>query len=334
MVPKSVRVHSSRKGVAKVRAIVIDRVPTDPSKRMKRLESSWPDPGTISSNEVRIATRFSGMTNGTERNDLLGGNYAVPDSELPSLGVAYQNVGLVEAVGPQVHDLQVGDTVFSGSPHVEYANVEADGLVVRLPSSVKPEEAALFGMSSVALHAISAASIQIGQSVLVVGAGFIGQMMTQLAALAGALVTIADIDPRRLELAENIGAADRIVDASADEFARIESETFGVIIDIAGVKGMEDRLIDLLSHRGRILFIAGRQRVDYLFNRAQVRELTIQQTTHFQRQELHAICRLASSGLISIAPLVSGVHDVAEAEEIYITLRDTPNAMLGTVFRW
>jgi hypothetical protein len=38
------------------------------------------------------------------------------------------------------------------------------------------------------------------------------------------------------------------------------SAAFGVVIDVAGVPGMEDQLTDAACTRGRVLLIAGRSR--------------------------------------------------------------------------
>ena len=50
---------------------------------------------------------------------------------------------------------------------------------------------------------------------------------------------------------------------------------FDVVIDFAGVPGMEDQLITALCPRGRVLFIAGRDKVTYTFNLGQCREVRI-----------------------------------------------------------
>ncbi len=55
------------------------------------------------------------------------------------------------------------------------------------------------------------AQVEVGEHVLIVGAGCIGQFAAQIAALRGARVTLCDIDPARLDLARRIGAAEEIV---------------------------------------------------------------------------------------------------------------------------
>ncbi|MAG37379.1 MAG: hypothetical protein CL878_14185 [Dehalococcoidia bacterium] len=68
---------------------------------------SPPRPGPT---ELLVRTRFSGVTNGTERRGLMNdfGTTHYP------LRWGYQHVGLVEAMGEQVSAFSVGDTVFQG----------------------------------------------------------------------------------------------------------------------------------------------------------------------------------------------------------------------------
>ena len=63
-------------------------------KREKVLVNDWPAPEGPTGNQVKSRTIYSGITNGTEHNDLVGGNYAHPDDSLPA-GWGYQHVGRV-----------------------------------------------------------------------------------------------------------------------------------------------------------------------------------------------------------------------------------------------
>ena len=71
-------------------------------RRQKVLIHDAPEPEGPTGNEVKTETLYSGITNGTERNQLIGGNYAPKDEQLPTSGGGYQNVGRVIEVGPDV----------------------------------------------------------------------------------------------------------------------------------------------------------------------------------------------------------------------------------------
>ena len=304
-------------------------------RRQKVLVHDWPEPEGPTGNEVKTETIYSGITNGTERNQLIGGNYAPKDEQLPTGGNGYQNVGRVIEVGPDVSGLQVGDVLYMSAIHAEYVVMAEDDLLIKLPDSIDRTEAALFGMTSVAMRTCRNTELKMGERVLIVGAGIIGQVAAQIAAVMGARPTLCDINPNRLELAREIGAAETVLDVSGDGWEKgVADGTFDAVIDFAGVPGMEDQLISAVRRRGRVIFIAGRGKVTYTFNLGQGQEIQLKQNSHFDRDDLQNLCRLVDRGLVKIAPLIRDVVPVSEAKRIYDTLRDNPNELLGTVFIW
>ena len=307
-----------------------------PDKRRQKVPvHDWPEPEGPTGNEVKTETIYSGITNGTERNQLIGGNYAPKDEQLPTGGSGYQNVGRVIAVGPDVSELQIGDVLYMSAVHAEYVVMPEDGLLIKLPDLIDRKEAALFGMTSVAMRTCRNAELQMGERVLIVGAGIIGQVAAQIATSMGARTTLCDINANRLEIAEQIGAAETVLNVAGDGWEKgIADGTFDAAIDFAGVPGMEDQLISAVRQRGRVVFIAGRDKVTYTFNLGQGREIQLKQNSHFDRDDLQNLCRLVDRGLVKIAPLIRDVVPVNDAKHIYDTLRDTPNELLGTVFVW
>ena len=304
-------------------------------RRQKVLVRDWPEPEGPTGNEVKTETIYSGITNGTERNQLIGGNYAPKDEQLPTGGNGYQNVGRVIEVGPDVSELQVGDVLYMSAIHAEYIVMAEDDLLIKLPDSIDRTEAALFGMTSVAMRTCRNTELKMGERVLIVGAGIIGQVAAQIAAVMGARATICDINPNRLDLAREIGAAETVLDVSGDGWERgVADGTFDAVIDFAGVPDMEDQLISAVRRRGRVIFIAGRGKVTYTFNLGQGQEIQLKQNSHFDRDDLANLCRLVDRGLVKIAPLICDVVPVSEAKRIYDTLRDNPTELLGTVFVW
>jgi 2-desacetyl-2-hydroxyethyl bacteriochlorophyllide A dehydrogenase len=315
-----------------MRAIVTRLLPD--GRREKTLVAGWPDPPEPAGNQVKTRTLFSGVTNGTERNDLVRGNYAHADDQLPA-GWGYQNVGRVIAAGPDVKALRIGDLLYMSQDHMEYCLVPEDGLLIRLPEDIDPRHAALFGMASVAMRSCRHADLRMGQRLLIVGGGFIGQAAAQITAAMGARADLADIDPRRLATARAIGAAEQVFDVSGDGWERaIRDGAYDAVLDVAGVKGMETKLIAAARPRGTVLFIAGRFEVAYAFNVGQSREITLKQNSHFDNDDLANVCRLAARGMLRIAPLIQDVVPAEEAGRIYDALRDEPQRLSGTVFAW
>ncbi|MDE0430756.1 MAG: zinc-binding alcohol dehydrogenase [Caldilineaceae bacterium] len=318
-----------------MRALIVRR--RDEQTREKVFVSDWPHPPAPLGNQVRIQTLYSGITNGTERNQLLEGNYAPPDDKLP-MPYGYQTVGRVLDAGPEVSHLAVGDLVFVGAQtggHLECIAVAEDDLLVKLPDSVDLKQAALFGMAAVALNTCRNAALKMGERTLVVGAGCVGQIAAQLASSAGARVSMCDVDERRLAIALAVGAAEKAICVAGNGWADyIADESYDTVLDFAGVPGMEDQLIRAVREGGQVLFIAGRDTVSYTFNLGQHRLITIKQNSHFYRHDLDDISRLVARGLVKLSLLLQDVVPAEDAKRIYDTLRDRPNELLGTVFTW
>lgn len=297
--------------------------------------------------KILCRTLFTGVTNGTERNVLMGGNYG---GHWPAR-CGYQNVGRLIEVGAGVKEYAPGDMIFSGgfSQHQPYFVVDVskpggegsyDHLVVKLPGSVDPRHAALFGMASVALHDVRRCAVKLGDCVLVVGAGAIGQLTAQCARAAGAIVVVCDLDEHRLAIVRRCGAHHTVrIERDGGWDAVKALGPFDVVFEDSGAPvldnvigtGWADSLVKL---RGKVAMIAGRLDVQYRFNAAQSREVEIDHAGHFYRGDLQQVCRLAAEGAIRIEPLIQDVLAWSEAPGFYDRLRDNPASTFGTVFDW
>jgi len=148
------------------------------------------------------------------------------NSRLESLSpLGYSCAGEVIAVGGLVSGILPGDMVAcAGADYANHAEVNAipKNLVCKIPDGVSTEEAAFATMSSIALQGIRLADPKIGESVLVLGLGLIGQIASQILIANGCRVFGSDLDPAMLELAEKFG----VNSIPADEvISHIESET-------------------------------------------------------------------------------------------------------------
>lgn len=321
-----------------MRALALRRMAD--GRREKVPVTDWPPPPAPTGNQVKARALFTGVTNGTERNGLLCGNYAPQDKDLPN-PYGYQHVGRVVEVGPDVKDLAVGDVIFSSSPHLEFVVVPEDGLLTRLPDGVEPAHAALFGVAGVAMHDVRRAETKIGDNVLVVGAGPIGQFTAQAARAAGAVVTVADLDAGRLAVAAECGAHRTVRVTGEETWAGPVKDAgpYDIVFEDSGADVLGHILGRtwgqcLLKHFGKCVLIAGRFEVNYSFNAGQGTEITVLHAGHFGRDDLQQVARLVAEGTIRVAPLLRDVVGCEAAKDIYDRLRDDPQGLLGTVFDW
>ena len=146
--------------------------------------------------------------------------------------------GAVEAVGPAVTNLDVGDRVFGYiegrfGAHAEYLTIPANGSVATIPANVSDLQAAAGTEGShYALAHIRWAKITAGQDVLVYGAtGAIGSAAVQLVKNLGAKVT-AVCGTAHLELVRGLGA-DQVIDYLTEDFTELE-QRYDAVIDAVG----------------------------------------------------------------------------------------------------
>ena len=315
-----------------MRALVVKPLPD--KRREKVVATDWKEPAPPIGNEVLCQALFTGLTNGTERNQLIGGNYSTSEDHLP-VSDGYQNVGRVIETGPDVTKLQIDDLIYASVNHVERFTIREDGLLLKLPVDVEPGEAALFGISGVAMHCCRRVDPRIGEKVLIVGQGCIGMFAAQIAYAMGARVTVCDIEESRLEQIRQLGIAEQVFNTSGDGWdTQIRDGTFDAVMDFAGVPDMVTPMIRACKTRGRLLLVAGRFDVNYTFNIGQFKEISILQCSHFTCDDLENLCRFLRQGSIKIAPLIRHRVHVDEAPQIYRWLRDEPMRLLGTVFQW
>jgi 2-desacetyl-2-hydroxyethyl bacteriochlorophyllide A dehydrogenase len=169
--------------------------------------------------------------------------------------------GRVEAVGGDVRDFAPGNRVaiLSNNAYAAY-DVCAPSAAVKLPASLdgEPFPAEPLGC---AMNIFNRAAIQKGDTVAIVGIGFLGALLTQLATAAGARVIAISRREFSLQFARAAGAAETIVmddhHRIIDEVKRLTNGTFcDVVIEAVGKQWPLDLSAELMRERGRLV-VAG-----------------------------------------------------------------------------
>jgi D-arabinitol dehydrogenase (NADP+) len=118
-------------------------------------------------------------------------------------------------------------------------------------------EAAFIEPVACAVYGVRRARVEPGDEVVVFGGGPIGQILAQLALHGGASrVSVVDLSPSRLELAERFGATPvRAGDPAASDAAlrAIAPHGFDLVIDATGVPAVVERLFGYATAGGRVL---------------------------------------------------------------------------------
>src|SRR5690349_6464939 len=151
---------------------------------------------------------------------------AVRDKMAASQALGYSAAGIVSAVGEDVSEFQIGDRVACAgvgfASHAEVLSVPKN-LCVHLPEQVSFEGGAYGTLGAIALQGVRLAEPTLGESVVVIGLGLVGQLTVQLLKANGCRVFGLDLDESRVALALELGADKAIV---SNEAAAKEIETW------------------------------------------------------------------------------------------------------------
>ena len=219
------------------------------------LDVPLPAPGP---GQVRICLEGSGVC-ASNLTPWEGPDWMNFPTEPGALG--HEGWGLIDAVGSGVNGLQVGDRVgfLSGNAYAEYDVAEASQ-VVKLPDTLMGRDLPLepFGC---AMNIFRRSDIREGQTVAIIGIGFLGAILVALATNAGAKVIAISRRHESLDLARLIGPVTTIPMHDHHEIIeRVRELTDGAfcdrVIEAVGKQWPLDLAAELTREGGRMI-IAG-----------------------------------------------------------------------------
>ena len=176
-------------------------------------------------------------------------------------GLGHEGWGTVDALGAGVSGVREGERValLSGHAYAEW-DVADEGSVVLLPAALDdmPFPGEPLGC---AFNIFRRCEVQAGQTVAIVGVGFLGAVLTRLASEAGARVIAVSRRPFSLDLARRRGATETIpMEDHYGIISRVGEITGGrfceVVVEAVGKQWPLDLSAELTAERGRLV-IAG-----------------------------------------------------------------------------
>jgi len=218
-------------------------------------ETAIPEPGA---GEVRIRLEGCGVC-ASNLTPWAGAEWMQYPLEPGAMG--HEGWGVVDALGGGVDGVRVGDRVaaLSYKSYAEYDVADA-GAIVPLPSVLdgKPFPGEPLGC---AMNIFRRSGISAGQTVAIVGIGFLGALLTRLAADAGARVIAISRRPFSLDVAKEMGAHELIpMDDHWRIIERVKELTGGTfadrVIEAVGKQWPLDLAAELTKERGRLV-VAG-----------------------------------------------------------------------------
>lgn len=297
---------------------------------------SVPFDATLLPDEVLIRVRATGVC-GSDLHPYETGSIGSTQLNSP-LVLGHEFSGVVEQIGSQVENLQVGARVAvdpawvcgtcrecrSGNPNLcrrqRFCGLAPDDGSLRermvaparfchpIPDSVSDASAALLEPLGIALHATDLARIRVGAKVAILGAGPIGLCLAQTARVAGAgTVWIHDPLEYRQQFAERYGAIALPVDAEAD-----------VVIEAAWAKESVQQAMDLARPGGTVVLVGipFEDTVSFKHSVARRKGLTILMCRRMKN--VYARClQLVESGRVNVESMVTHRFPLSETPRAF-----------------
>lgn len=319
----------------------------------------------LSAAEVRIRTRYSGISAGTELTAYRGSNpyisrrwdaerrlFVLGDASQPYPldGWGYEEVGRIvelgERVDPSLLDRMVWGTWGHRSTHIAPASWATARL---LPEHVDPLCGIFARIGAIALNGVLDAEVNIGETVAVFGLGVPGLLVTQLCLRSGARVLAVDGVAHRLKAARGFGVDEAIDYRHTDPAVRIHELTGGrgadVSIEVSGSQVALHEAVRSTAYNSRVVcvgFLQGegvglRLGEEFHLNRIQI---VSSQSSGINPRLAHrwnreraeqTVMRLIATDRLEVRSLITDVVPVTDVAEAFTLLDSGAEGALQVV---
>jgi len=263
--------------------------------------------------------------------------------------VGYSAAGTVVEVGPDAEGLQVGQRVACAGAgvanHAEFVAVPRN-LITPLPEGLTLREAAFTTLGAIALQGVRRAEVSLGETVVVVGLGLVGQLTAQILNAAGCRVVGSDPIAGRRALAERLAGAQTIDPNAADPAQAVMALTGGqgadAVILCAATRSSEpvNQAFRMCRERGRVVMVGAmgmeldrtafyNRELDFVISRAYgpgrydraYEEASVDYPFGHVRwtegRNLAAFAQLLADGAVDVKALITGEYPIEQAGEAY-----------------
>jgi len=269
----------------------------------------------------------------------------------------YSAAGTVIAVGNEIEGFKVGDRVACAGAgianHAEFIDVPVN-LAVHVPDGLDLAAASTVTLGAIALQGVRRTAPTLGETIVVVGLGFLGQLTAQFLRANGCRVIGVDPDAKRREIAAGEGVtvldtdaqverivqltdgagADAVIITAASPSSEIVSQAFRATrrkgrVVLVGDVGLELKRGDFYA-KEIDFFIStsyGPGRYDPLYEEAG-QDYPLGYVRWTENRNMQAYLQMLADRRVTLAPLKPRSFPVEQAREAYESLRSASDRSL------
>jgi threonine dehydrogenase-like Zn-dependent dehydrogenase len=257
-------------------------------------------------------------------------------------GLGHEGWGVVDALGAEVRGLSPGERVATLAQH-SYAEFDvADAsAVIPLPAEMdgRPFPGEPLGC---AMNILARTGVEPGQTVAIIGVGFLGALLTRLATNAGARVIAISRRPTALDMARRMGASETVpMDDHRRIIETVREMTAGAfcdrVIEAVGKQWPLDLAGELTRERGRLV-IAGyhqdgpRQVNMQLWNWRGLDVVNAhERDPAVYADGMRAAVRAVVSGELDPTPLLTHTYPLDRLDDALAATRDRPAGFMKAI---
>lgn len=279
--------------------------------------------------------------------------------------IGYSCSGFVLQAGKNIRDLKRGDKVacagFGIANHAEVISVPRN-LTVKIPEGCELAAASSVAIGAIAVQGVRRADNRLGEIVVVLGLGLIGQIVVQLLINAGCRVIGLDKEPSRIELATKFGvtAAINVAREVPVQVVLNLTDYFGADSTIITAASESDTLcqqaMEMTRRKGKVVVLGDvglnlkrspfyEKEIDFLISCSygpgrydkNYEEKGLDYPQAYVRwtenRNMQEYLRQISENRIDFAALAEQEFPIERAEQAYEELRK-PNRPLGILFKY
>jgi len=288
---------------------------------------------------------------------------AVQDISTALIPAGYSAAGVIIAPGRDTRDFRAGDPVAAAGAgfanHAQYDAVPSN-LLAHIPKDLTYRQAAFTTVGAIALQGVRRAEVGLGETVVVVGLGLIGQITAQLLDAAGCKVIGSDPVSARRELAARLAGAQIIDPNLGDAPAQVKALTNGIgadkVILCAATKSSipTNEAFKMCHERGRVVMVGAmgmelerpdfyNRELDFVISRSagpgrydnsyeqQGIDYPIGYVRWTEQRNMSAFLNLIADGKLDVDSLISAEFPIEQAEQAYEAVQD---GALGVVLTY